>query len=193
MGREKNGPLVLGGQAANQCQQVPHTLRVNAQGGLIHDNHTGVLDEHIGNAQPLAHTAGIGTGFPVSGILQPHPAEQAVNAGFQGVAAETVEPSGEPQIFPSRHVSVKAHIVGQISHHAFDGQGFSGAVVSGNGGGALGGLCQTQEHQRGCGLACAVGSQQTEHLAPVNGQVQLVHRHHRVIAFGEAVGFNDDL
>ena len=96
MGGNQNRAPVLNRQFPDQRQQLPHSLRINAQGRLIHDNHFGILDQHICNPKPLTHAAGVCARPAVGGRLQADTPQQPVHSGFQRIAANAVQPSGKP-------------------------------------------------------------------------------------------------
>jgi len=168
-----------------------HAFRIDAVGGFVHDEHIGVLDEDVRDTQALLHALRIGARPAVHGLGHAHAGDQLVDARLQIVAGEAVHRAGHAQVLPARHIGIKAHIIRQIAHKALDLYGVSGAVHAGDGGASGGGLGQAQQHQRGGGLACTVGSQQAEHLALPHGQVQVVHRGQCPVALRQRLGFND--
>ena len=52
-------------------------------------------------------------------------------------------------------------------------------------------LGQAQQHQRGGGLARAVGAEQAEDLALLHAQFQFIHGGDAAVALGQAPGFDD--
>ena len=176
MGGKQDRPAVLLRKLPDQGQQLPHTLGVDAKGRLIHDDDLRIFKQHVGDAQSLLHTAGIGLRLPVCRIRHAHPGQKLLCPLPDGFLRKPVQPPGKIQVFPSGHIPVEAHVVRQIADAALDADGIPRTVLSGDRGEALRGLRKAQKHQRGRGLPGAVWSQEAENLAFFDGQIQLVHR-----------------
>jgi len=60
VGGNQDGAVLLFGHFPNQLQKLAHALRVDAQGGFVHNDHFGVLYQHIRHSKTLPHASGVG-------------------------------------------------------------------------------------------------------------------------------------
>ena len=58
MGREQNR-LPLGDEVANEVPEESHAEGVQAAGGLVHDQHLGVVEETLREGETLPHSMGV--------------------------------------------------------------------------------------------------------------------------------------
>ena len=191
VGGNQNGPPFFFRHLTDQRHQFPHSFRVKSQRRFIHDDHLRVLDQHIRHAETLLHTTGIGSCLLIRRSGHSHFFQKNINPLLQLFAAEAVQSSGKPQIFPSRHIHIKANAVRQITHDLFYRNGVPRTVFSINKRGSRRGLSQPKKHQRGRGFARAVWAKQAEDLALFNVQRQIVDRFLFSVGFGQTLHLYD--
>ncbi len=183
----------LGGELPDELQELPGALGVEAERRLVHDDQPGLLQQHVGHAEPLPHAPGVGPHPGVGGLAESHPPEQPVDLGRRLPPGDAVELRRVEQVLPAGHLVVEAHVVGQVAGQPLDGDGIPHRVVAQHPDPAFGGLGQAQEHQDGGRLAGPVGAEQPEDLTGPHLQVQAVHRGEVPVALHQAAGFDDGL
>ena len=96
--REEHGHAALADEIAQELEDLDHADRVDRRRRLVQDQDVGVLDEGIGDAEPLEHAAGVGVGAAVSSVGETHLAERRLDPGFRLLAAQSVEPRRVAQV-----------------------------------------------------------------------------------------------
>ncbi len=163
---------------------------VEAGRGLVHQQDLGVVQEHAGDAETLLHAAA--EGRDLGGLLvgQFGEFEDVGDDFFALRAVDVVGGREELQVFVDDHVLVRAHEVGDISDERADL-----AVLVADGepvdlGLAGRGLEEGGEDLDGGGFARAVGADEAEAVALVDGEVQGVERDEVVVALGQVDRFD---
>ena len=133
---------------------------------------SGVLDQHVGEAEPLAHAPGVGLDGAVAGLRQADPLQQLVDARLGLGVGDAVEPGRVAQVLAARHGPVEADVVGQVADVPLDLERVARRVEAEDLGRAAGRLGQAEQHQDGRRLARAVGTEEAEHLALADVQVE---------------------
>ena len=88
--RHEHGPALV----AERTQQLADLLdpgRIEAVGRFVEDQQLGVLEERLGQAEPLAHPEGVGPDEVVGSLGQPHPVQCLVD----GLGSDAVDPAEE--------------------------------------------------------------------------------------------------
>jgi hypothetical protein len=120
MGGEQHRHPALGGDTPDQLQHLRHALRVDADGRLVQNQHVGVLDQGVGDAEALEHAARVGRHRIVGPLGEADLVQQRVDAALGVLRGDAVEPGGVVQILPAGEVGVEPDRVGQVADLPFD-------------------------------------------------------------------------
>jgi hypothetical protein len=105
----------------------------------------------------------------------------AVEHAQEAGAGQQREPAGEPR----EHVVVEYRLVGQVAHAAHHLGALLEAVEARDARRAAGGPQHAHKHLHGGGLAGAVGAEQAEHLALLDGEREVAHGDEVAVGLGE--------
>ena len=165
--REQDGQVALVDEAPEQREQLLDARRVDRDRRLVEDQDRRLLDQGVGDAQPLAHAAGVGVGALVGRVARGGPRGAARrSAPRPRERGDAVELRRVAQVLATGQAAVEADVVGQVAHLALDAP-----AARGSGPGPttrttpLVGLGEAEQHQDRGGLAGAVRAQEPEHLA----------------------------
>ena len=107
--------------------ELAHLLdlhRVEPAGRLIEDQYLGLVDNGLGDADPLLITFGEMGDRPVLDVQKPAVVKNLVDTRAGLTRRDVFEPGGELQVFAHGHVQIKRRVLGQITDLAADNQGF---------------------------------------------------------------------
>ena len=181
--RQEDGGA-LGAQLADEFADVLHALRVEAAGGLVEHDDVGLVDERQGDAQALPHAVGEAAGLGVGPVEQPHHVEHLGDALLADLAVHLAE---HAQVAPGGHVAVEHGVVHEAAQMAQRPLPVGGHFVVEHLRVAAGGVDEAEDHADGGGLAAAVGAEEAEHVAPADGDVQVVDGAQPLEVFGQPV------
>ena len=174
------------GEVAQQLAHPAHPLRVEAVGGLVEDQHLGVAEQRVREAEPLAHAERVLTDPPPGcRLVEADELQQRVDAlrrhadGLRGdgerlaAAAPGVLRGGVEQD-PDAPSGVRQVAVVPAEDPRF-------AAV---------GLCQADEHPHRRGLAGAVGAEEAGDGAGFAAEADVGDDRPSSEPFGDVVGFD---
>lgn len=149
------------GEFGDQITEADALSGIKASRGLVQNEDAGITEHGLGNAQPLAHTAGEGPDFLDCGIRQIHRLQQLPDALFALPFGDAFQHAHIPHEFQHGEVPVKLGILGQISDVAQKIRTHAPNVLSVDVNVApIAGNDAHKEIDKG-GLTGAVGAQQT--------------------------------
>ena len=192
MGGDQDGAAILDAQLTDQCGELSHTGRIDAERRLIHDDDFRVLHEDIGDAETLPHTSRVGARLPVRGVGHADPLEEADGPLFRCFSCEAVHHAGENQVLTTAHVRIEADIIRQVADDFLDRQRIPRAVEAIDFSCTGGRIREAEQHQGRGGLAGAVRTEQTEDLAFMNLEVQVIDRGYVAVLLHQLVRPDDD-
>ena len=176
---QQHGAAPLG-EVAQQAADPGDTVRVEAGGGLIEDQHAWFGDEGLGQAEPLAHPERVGAHPPAGRAGQADGRQHLVHAAGRHpgqVAAIRSGAAGPPGVQR-----------GGVQQGAGDSRRVRqfGEPVPGDGGLPGVGPGQAGERAQGRGLAGAVGAEEPGNGARHAGERHPVHRDDPPVALAES-------
>ncbi len=145
--------------------------RVHPGGGLIENEEVGSTEEGLGQSQPVAHAVGVARHRPVDGLGQPR--------GFDGVVEvrrPTRQPelaTGQVEVLPARQVGHEPGTVDECPDPA-EHRGTRMDRLPEDGCPPRRRSHQSEQDLHGDGLAGAVRSHQTQDLAGLHGQRDVI-------------------
>jgi len=160
-------------QVADQLPDFDDLFRVEPDRRLVQDEDRRVVDEGLGQPDPLLEAAGEVGDQPAPRLAQRHPLQDLVEGHRQAFRLDVLDPPDEGQVLGDRHLGVERQDFRQIADQAFDLLGLVEAVVAvdlrGAGRGRQGGR---QDAHRG-GLAGPVRTQKGQDLPFVHGEADV--------------------
>ena len=120
MARHDDRDAELRAGPADQRQHLVAPRRIQAVGGLIEQEQPGVVDQRLGELDPLAHARGVATHGPIALLVEPHVPED-----LRGPLASG--PTGQPghrrhvgHEIGGRHVRWQAVVFGHVADELAD-------------------------------------------------------------------------
>ena len=190
---EHDRQAALVDEPAQQLEDLDDADRVDRGGRLVEDQEVGRLDQGIGDAEPLAHAAGVGADPVVRAVGEADLGEDLVDGGLRLGLAEAVETGRVAQVLAAGHVLVEADGVGQVADPSLDLARLPGGIEPHHRCLAVGRLGQPEQHQDRGRLARAVLAEQPEDLARVDREVEPVDRRQRPVLLGQPARADDRL
>ena len=108
-GQEDRGALVL--EAADLVPEGDPAHRVQARGGLVEEEHLGLVDERHREVQAAAHAAGVGADTAVLGLGEPDALDQLRGAAAHGAGRDAVQRGLELHELLARHEHVERRLL----------------------------------------------------------------------------------
>ena len=125
--REQHRDALVRAQPLDQQQQLAHTLGVDVDGRLVQDQDRRLLDQRVGDAEPLAHAARELADLAV-GVVEEADVVEHARCGRRSRCGDAVELGGVAQVLARRQVVVEADVIGEVSDPRLDGQRGAGRI-----------------------------------------------------------------
>src|SRR5690606_18991004 len=95
-------------------------LWIEPRSGFVENGDFRLLQDDLGNAEPLAHAARERADAAVRDRVQPHPGQRLVNAAMGSLGVDTCQPCGIDQVLSRRELVIETDLIGQESHSLLD-------------------------------------------------------------------------
>ena len=159
--------------------------RIQSAGRLVENQHRRIVDERLGQAEPLLHAARQAVDERLALAGQVEQIEHVADDLPPAVARNLVGHGEEVQELPDFHAVVDAEVVGHVADAAAHAQRILADAMPVDDPVAAGGLQQRgQKADRGA-LARPVGSDEAEHLARLDLQGQAIDRQQIAVSLCE--------
>ncbi len=146
---------------------------VQAEGGLVEQQHRRPVDEGAGQVDALPLASAQGAAAAVEQFGQAEQTGEVLQFGAGRVGRHGVEVGEEQQHFADAEGLVEAGVGGDQADAALDLIGMVGGVEAGDCRPSAAGRQQAEDHADGGGFAGAVGTEQTVDLAGRDGERQV--------------------
>ena len=183
--RQEDRQAVVAAERLEQLEDLLDADRVDRGRRFVEDQDVGVLDECVGDPEPLAHAARVRPDLVAAAIREADLAEDLVDRLLRGLAVQPVEARGVAQVRAAGHVVVEADGIGQVADPAFDLARIARRVEPDDTGLALGRFGQPEQHEDRGRLAGAVLPEQPEDLAAAHLEVEAVDRRELAVLLGQ--------
>ena len=188
--REEDGDALPGAQVLDDAEQPDDAGGVEAERGVVQDDELRLLEQDVGQAEALAHAARVLHDGLVGGVLELDHVEQLGDARVGVGARDAVELGGEAEVLCAGQVAVEADGLREVADPPLDGERVTRGVVAADADGPGARLGEAQHHEDAGALARAVGAEESEDLALVDGEVDGVHGGEPAVALGEPAGLD---
>jgi hypothetical protein len=158
---------------------VPHEqpgLRVEAGARLVEEDHPGRVHQRPGDQQPLRHAAGVVVDLVAAAVAQTQLRQQGVGPPVPFRPPDPVVRGVEDQVLPGGERPVEVGTLGHDRQPTACGDRVGSDVDPRDAGATRRRQHPRGEHPDGRGLARAVGPQQAEDLAALDGEGDAVDR-----------------
>src|SRR4030042_4995150 len=129
-----------------------HLPGIKTDRWLIQDKYVGVVEQSLGETDPLAKAFGKLPDQAISDFNNPTGIHRLINLFFSFFPVNPFYPGSKPQIFSNRHVRIKRSLLGKISGMALHFQRFFGNIVSIDQRPSPGWRKKTRKNSHGCSL-----------------------------------------
>src|SRR5437763_4115727 len=190
--REEDRHLAPFPDPADQVEKLEPDAWVQADCGLVEEQHLRVRDEGAGDLESTALAAAVALDRAVRLGGQAEDVEQVVDTGWRHVLGHTPQPSVYLTVAPAREAAIDGRLLEHNGTDAAGSQGLTDDIEAGQTGGARGRPDRRRQHADRRGLAGAVGTEQPEHLTPLDREVDALHRLDATgIGLAQAAYFDD--
>ncbi len=174
VGRQQD--RVAGAQLADQRPDLQDLDRVQARRRLVEDQDRRVVQQRLGQADPLAEPPRELPDDPVLDLLQPAPGDDLGHRAPHVRPRHVLEPGPEPQELPHPHLGVERDALRQVAELAPHLQRLVEHVVSRQGRPAARRGQERREHPHRRRLPGPVGAQEPDDLAAAHREAHVVDR-----------------
>ena len=185
MARQEDRHPAIPDERPEEVEDLAHAKRVDRGRRLVEDQDVGILDQGIGDAEPLEHPSRIGLRRVVASGGQADLLKNLVDRGLRQLPLDSVQLGGVPEVLAPREIAVEPDTVRQVADPALDLERLAQRVEAGDFRTALGRLGQSEQHQDRCRLTRSVRPQYADDLARVDFKIDMVDREGRAVALGQ--------
>ena len=179
-----------GAQLVDDVADEAAANRVEPRGGLVEKDQSGLIEQRLGQADPLQHALGKRAQLFFRNGVSPTRSSSSANAQAQTLRFHAVELAVDVQELLGREPVVEAEVFRQEAHAATR---FSIAKRSAEQGRApRGRRHQAKQHFDRGGLACAVWAEEAKNLAVRDLQGQATHGKVIAIRLSQRLRFDGD-
>ena len=174
-------------------QELPELVAgdgVDPGGGLIEQEHVGLVQNGDGQGQPLLEPQGklLRGGFEIG--AEAEPIDEFVDPGAGTVAGKVEDTGVELEVLTDRELAVEGEGLRHVADALARGQVVGVHGITEELGLALGGGEEPGQHLHRGRLSAAVGAEETEDLAAADGEVDAVHGGEGAKPLGEVGGLD---
>ena len=181
---------MLGGQRADEVDDVADGRGVEAGGGLVEEEHLGLVQQRPRQGDALALSGRRPPHRLVGAVAHAEPLEHLADAASGQLVVEAPDACGGQQVLDRREALVEPRVLGEHARVAPHLVGVDLGVDAEHLGPATVGAQHAVEQADRGGLAGAVGAQQGQHLAGLDAQREVVERDTTREAAGQLVGLD---
>jgi hypothetical protein len=187
VGREQDREALVGLQTADLLPHGDAHLGVEPGGGLVEEQHARPVHQADRDVEPALHPAGVGPSHAARGVGQAELLEELVDPAVEIASAHPLQVPLQLHVLPAGQVAVHAGALRHDADRAAYLARLPEHVPARHARPALVGVRERGEHLDGGGLARAVGAEQAEHCALLDGKGQTVERADVAVVLGEAL------
>lgn len=151
-------------------------LRVDPGGGLVEQQHVGVVYQRTGDVQTPLHVPAEGGGPLARAVGRSHLRQRLGRALVEPCTGQTIERAEEAHVVPCGQLVVQRQFLRHQAEAPPGGIGVGAHRGTGDGDAAGIGLGGAADHAHSRALAGTVGPQQAQHFAGMNGERDAVDR-----------------
>ncbi|HEY6508301.1 MAG TPA: hypothetical protein VIY56_09830 [Vicinamibacterales bacterium] len=178
---------VVSAKLLDQLAGLVDLLRVEAGRRLVEDEHLGVVEQRLREADALPVALRELAALAVRHVGHPRALHHRGHARLAFGPRHALDARAEVEIFAHAHVGVERRRLGQIAGAALGLDRFLGEIEAGHDGGALGGRHVAGEHAHGRGLAGAVRAEEAEDFAAFDREADVADGGKGAVPLGEVL------
>ena len=189
MSGDKDGDALVG-SLVNQFPELAACGRVHPTRRLIQKDNFGPVEDGDGEGKFLLPAQWKAFHQCVPLLFQPEAEKQLLRFGSNLRFGDAVDTGKEADILPHLEVFVKGKFLAHIADVLLHFFGLGSHIEACHARLASGGTTKPRKHTHGGGLACPVGSQETENLAPMDLEGDVVYGGEVTETLGQPFHFN---
>ncbi len=187
----QNGHALFVTQNLQILPKVAACAGIEAGCRLVEQEHGRMMQQPFCEFETTLHAAGESLGFFLSAIGEAYAAQHLGNALLQRCAAKSVNVSDQHQVLLRRELDVDALGLEDHADVAPNQRRLARDIVSHDQGATARRQHQSRENAEGCGLAAAVGAEQTENLRGANIERHTGQRDAIAVLMAKSLQLND--
>ncbi len=185
VGGDKNR-LSFAGEGEDEFPVLPDALGVEVCRRFVEKEHLRIVDQRLGEPEPLLHAAGVLSGL-LGDAVEVDEFEQFGDPLFALPRVHPVEPGEVVQVLLAGHVPVEPDVFGEVADDLLHVQRVFGDLDPVDEAPAAGGLDHAGEHQDRRALPRSVWAEEAEYVAFPDLKVQTVDGRLSVVYFCEVL------
>lgn len=189
VGGDKDGDALVG-SLVNQFPELAARGGVYPTRRLIQKDNLGTVEDGDGEGQLLLPAQWKAFHQCVTFLFQPEAEEQLLRFRSNLRFGDAVDTGKEADILPHLEVFVKGKFLAHVADVLLHFFGLGSHIEACHARLAAGGTTKPRKHAHGGGLACPVGSQETENLAPMDLEGDVVYGGKIAETLGQPFHFN---
>ena len=166
---------VLIAQLANQRADLTNLIRIQANRGLVEDDHVRLVDDGLSDADALLVTLRQRADQPVADVLDAAAPPRARERFGRFAPRDTMQPCSKAQILVDRQLFVERRHFRQVANARFRGRGAIQHVDIADADTAGARREIAGQHLHGGGLSRPIWAEQTEYLAAPEREIEAAH------------------
>ena len=181
---------MVAGELLDELPRFDDLFRIQPRGRLVEDEHVGVVDEGLGEADTLLVALGQLAAEPVAHVVDARPFHDLLQALAAFAARDALDLGDELEILDDAHVRVERRRFRKVAGPALGVNRLVEDVEPGDNGFAVGGRHVAGQNPHRRRLAGAVGSEEPEDFAALDSEADVVDGSHAAVAFGEVLNLD---
>ena len=188
---DEHRDVFLVAQRPQVLPEIAPGAGIEAGGGLIEQQHSGMMQQSFGQLDAALHAAGKSFDQFLAAIGQADAAEDFLNPVLQGGAAQTVEMSLMPEILVGGEFEVDALGLKDHADLATQTRRLARGIATHDGSAPRGRKHKSGKNAEECGLAAAVGAEQSEQFRRTHVEGNAIQSRAVAVAMHQVLDGND--
>ena len=180
----------LATHASNQLAELGGLFRVQPDGGFVEDQHLGVVQQGLRQADALPVAFGQRPYVHAGDRTEGEFLHDAVDAVGPIRAAQALQLADEVEIAADFHLGIQGNVLRHVAQPTADGEGLAQHAVAGHLGRARCGRQDAGQNAHGRRFAGPVRPEQSDDLAGGDGETHVRNGAEGPVQFGQAGGFD---
>ncbi len=178
------------GQALDQFTNFDNLLGVETHCGFVEDQNLGIVQECLGESDPLAVAAGKISDQAMPDLAESQPLDFPIHGGGEFFSTKPSKSSHKCEIFRHRELLVHRWCFWEVPNPSFHFEGLIGTIEPGHSGGSFRGRYKAGQDAHGRRLPGTVGAEKRKHFAFRDAKGDTVDGRVLSVAFGDLLNFD---
>jgi hypothetical protein len=181
---------VVAGELPDQLPRLDDLLGIETRRRLVENQHVGVVNQRLCEANALLVALGQLRAEPVRHLGDPRPIHDRLHPMPAVGSRDALDLSDEVQVFDDGHVGVEGRRFRQVTGSTLRFDRLVEHVEAGDDGLAGCGRHVPRQDPHRRGLAGAIGPEESQDLASLHAEADVVHGGYRAVPFAEVLNLD---